>query len=76
MLVLLRGRAELLHFDQDGRLLSRAEMNVDETIAQIPRGEWHGIIVPASFTADRRACRYGAILPAPSHPTQQSVARS
>jgi cupin fold WbuC family metalloprotein len=45
MLVLLRGRAELLHFDQDGRLHSRAEMNVDAPIAQIPRGEWHGIVV-------------------------------
>lgn len=51
MLVLLRGRAELLHFDKDGRLRCRSEMSIDAPIAQISRAEWHGFLVLEPDTA-------------------------
>ncbi len=51
MLVLLRDRAGLLHFDKDGRLHSRSEMSVDAAIAQIPRAEWHGFLLLEADTA-------------------------
>ena len=42
MLVLLRGSGRLLSFSEDGRVLSRLEMNKTSPIAQIPIGVWHG----------------------------------
>jgi cupin fold WbuC family metalloprotein len=51
MLVLLRGKAELLHFDQEGLLRSRGEISGDAPIAQIPRAEWHTFLVLEPDTA-------------------------
>jgi cupin fold WbuC family metalloprotein len=45
MLVLLSGRAHLLHFSEAGQLLGRTEMNASDPIAQIPVGAWHGFVV-------------------------------
>jgi cupin fold WbuC family metalloprotein len=45
MLVLLRGSGRLLSFSEDGRVLSRLEMNKASPIVQIPIGVWHGFVV-------------------------------
>lgn len=45
MLVLLRGRGRLLSFNEDGRVLSRLEMNKASPIAQISICIWHGFVV-------------------------------
>jgi len=45
MLILLRGKGELLHFGSDGQLLSRVEMSSEAPIAQIPIEAWHGFVV-------------------------------
>lgn len=49
-LVLLRGLADLLTFDEKGRLASRAEFSPEAPVAQIPVGCWHGLFVRAPGT--------------------------
>jgi cupin fold WbuC family metalloprotein len=51
MLVLLRGSGDLLQFDADGRIVSRASMSAQTPVAQIPMGIWHGFWVAEAGTA-------------------------
>jgi len=45
MLVLQSGRADILIFDETGRLLRRANLDRATPIAEIPMAEWHGCVV-------------------------------
>jgi cupin fold WbuC family metalloprotein len=45
MLTLLRGSGDLLRFDANGRIASRAGMSALAPVAQIPMGVWHGFWV-------------------------------
>jgi cupin fold WbuC family metalloprotein len=51
LLVLLQGRGDLLKFDANGRITSRAGMNASAQVAQIPAGLWHGFWVAEPGTA-------------------------
>jgi len=51
MLVLLRGSGELLRFDADGGIASRAGLGAEAPVAQIPVGVWHGFWVREPGTA-------------------------
>ena len=51
MLTLLRGSGELLRFDADGGIASRAELGAEAPVAQIPMGVWHGFWVREPGTA-------------------------
>jgi cupin fold WbuC family metalloprotein len=42
MLVLLRGRLDLLIFTPQAELTQRLAMSADSPVVQIPRGTWHG----------------------------------
>jgi cupin fold WbuC family metalloprotein len=51
MLVLLQGSGDLLQFDANGRIVSRAGMSAQTPVAQIPKGIWHGFWVAEASTA-------------------------
>jgi cupin fold WbuC family metalloprotein len=51
MLVLLRGRGELLKFSRDGAIVGRNDMSADAPVVQIPVGAWHGFVVREPDTA-------------------------
>ncbi len=51
MLILLRGRGEVLRFSVDGELLGRIEMSADAPVVQIPVWAWHGFVVREPDTA-------------------------
>jgi cupin fold WbuC family metalloprotein len=51
MLILLKGRGELLKFSEDGKLLGRIEMSSDAPVVQIPVDAWHGFVVREADTA-------------------------
>jgi cupin fold WbuC family metalloprotein len=44
MLVLLRGRLDLLIFGADAGLAQRLPMSTASPVVQIPRGTWHGAV--------------------------------
>jgi cupin fold WbuC family metalloprotein len=51
MLVLLKGRGELLKFREDGALVGRIEMSAEVPVVEIPVGAWHGFVVREADTA-------------------------
>jgi cupin fold WbuC family metalloprotein len=51
VLILLRGRGQLLQFSGNGELLYRGEMSVAAPVVQIPTGAWHGFVVLERDTA-------------------------
>jgi cupin fold WbuC family metalloprotein len=51
LLVLLQGSGDLVKFDANGRITSRAGMNASAQVAQIPAGLWHGFWVAEPDTA-------------------------
>jgi cupin fold WbuC family metalloprotein len=51
VLILLRGRGQLLQFSGNGELLCRTEMGVAAPVVQIPAGAWHGFVVLERDTA-------------------------
>jgi cupin fold WbuC family metalloprotein len=51
VLILLRGRGQLLQFSRNGELLCRSEMSVAAPVVQIPTGAWHGFVVLERDTA-------------------------
>ena len=51
VLILLRGRGQLLQFNANGELLCRSEMSVAAPVVQIPIGAWHGFVVLERDTA-------------------------
>ncbi len=51
MLILLKGRGEVLKFSEDGKLLGRIEISADAPVVQIPMGAWHGFVVREPDTA-------------------------
>jgi cupin fold WbuC family metalloprotein len=69
MLVLLRGRGEVLKFREDGALVGRIELSADAPVVEIPVGAWHGFVVREPDTAvlevkpgpqsSERICRLG-----------------
>jgi cupin fold WbuC family metalloprotein len=50
MLVLLSGRAEMLNFDEAGKLLRRLPLDAATPVVQISIGTWHGCVVRAPGT--------------------------
>jgi cupin fold WbuC family metalloprotein len=51
LLILLQGSGDLLRFDANGRITSRAAMSAQAPVAQIPVGLWHGFWVAEAGTA-------------------------
>jgi cupin fold WbuC family metalloprotein len=51
ILILLRGRGQLLQFGGNAELLCRSEMSVAAPVGQIPTGAWHGFVVLERDTA-------------------------
>jgi len=45
MLILQRGRGDLLIFDNKGCLVKRIELSPSASVVQIPIGVWHGFVV-------------------------------
>jgi len=50
MIVLLRGRLDLLIFGQEAELTQRLAMSAASPVVQIPRGIWHGGVALDSQT--------------------------
>jgi cupin fold WbuC family metalloprotein len=50
MIVLLRGRLDLLIFDKQARLLQRLALETASPVAQIPPARWHGGVALQSQT--------------------------
>jgi cupin fold WbuC family metalloprotein len=50
MIVLLRGRLDLLIFDREAKLAQRLAMSAASPVVQIPRGTWHGGVALQSQT--------------------------
>jgi cupin fold WbuC family metalloprotein len=50
MIVLLRGRLDLLTFDREAKLAQRLAMSAASPVVQIPRGTWHGGVALQSQT--------------------------
>jgi cupin fold WbuC family metalloprotein len=51
MLVLLRGRGEVLKFSEDGALVGRIEMSAEAPVVEIPVRAWHSFVVREPGTA-------------------------
>lgn len=45
MLILIRGRGELLRFSAEGDIVHRIEMSAEAPVAHIPPDAWHGFVV-------------------------------